>query len=58
YKDDEYKNEHIEYYLYDINEDIIFYFDVFKNVELKYFMNNDSPKEVAKGLVKLIKKYL
>lgn len=58
YKDDEYKNEHKDYYLNDINEDIIYCKEVFKKIENKYYMNNKQPIVVVQELMEFIESKL
>ncbi|SFG55219.1 shikimate kinase [Desulfotomaculum arcticum] len=55
YKDDEYKEEHKDYYIRDIHEDIVFAKRVFKKIENKYFIDNRPVDQVVDELVAIIK---
>lgn len=54
YKDDEYKEEHKEYYINDIHEDIVYVRNVFKKIKNKYFINNRSVDQVVDELMAII----
>lgn len=54
YKDDEYKEEHKEYYINDIHEDIVYVRNVFKKIKNKYFINNRSVDQVVAELMAII----
>ena len=54
YKDDAYKEEHKDYYIKDIHEDIVFARGVFKKIENKYFINNRSVDQVVDELMVII----
>ncbi len=52
YEDEEYKNSHKEYYLSDIQEDIVFYERSYFHIKNKFFVNNDSIEIVVNRLIK------
>ena len=54
YKDGEYKEEHKEYYINDIHEDIVYLRNVFKKIKNKYFINNRSVDQVVAELMAII----
>lgn len=54
YKDDAYKEEHKDYYLQDIHEDIVYARKLFKKIENKYFINNRSVDQVVDELIIMI----
>lgn len=54
YQDDAYKEEHKDYYIKDIHEDIIHTRRVFKKIKHKYFMNNRSVDQVVDELIDII----
>lgn len=51
YSDDEYKNEHKEHYLNELQEDLIWYGSVYKNITNKFFVNAKLPEEVATEII-------
>jgi shikimate kinase len=54
YIDDEYKEQHKEYYIKDIHEDIMYAKKIFNKIKNKYFMNNQSVDQVVDGLIVMI----
>lgn len=52
YKDDDYKNAHMEYYLRDIREDIDWYGEVYSIIRNRYDIDNESPETAADSLIK------
>ena len=54
YKDDAYKEEHKDYYIRDIHEDIVYAKKVFKKIENKYFIDNRSVDQVVDELMVII----
>ena len=58
YKDDEYKEQHKDYYKKEIHEDIMYAKNLFKKIKNKYFMNNQSVDQVVNGLVVMIQNIL
>jgi len=54
YKDDVYKEQHKEYYIKEIHEDIVYARRVFKKIKNKYFVNNLPVDQVADELVVMI----
>lgn len=54
YKDDEYKEQHKEYYIKDIHEDIVYTKTTFKKIKNKYFINNQSVDKVVNELIVMI----
>lgn len=55
YIDNEYKNQHKEHYLQDIQDDINYYKPVFKNVRNKININGRLPEEVAEDIIETFK---
>lgn len=51
YRDDEYKNARREHYMWDIMQDLLWYGNVFKNIENKFNINNAAPNKVADALI-------
>ncbi len=53
YTDDKYKNEHQDYYLYDIREDQAWYGKIYDDMGIhnRLFINNDPPEKVVDRLV-------
>ncbi|MDQ2088067.1 shikimate kinase [Herbivorax sp. ANBcel31] len=56
YTDEEYKQKHKNYYIKDINEDIVYVRKTFKKIENKYFIDNRPVDQVADELVGMIQK--
>ena len=54
YKDDAYKEEHRDYYIRDIHEDIEYVKEVFKKIENKYFIDNRTVDQVVDDLMIMI----
>jgi len=54
YKDDAYKEEHKDYYIRDIHEDIVYAKRVFKKIENKYFIDNRPVDQVVDELMVII----
>lgn len=54
YEDDEYKNEHKDYYLNDIHKDLVYAKGTFKKIRHKYFMDNRPVDQVVEDLVDII----
>ena len=54
YQDDTYKEEHKDYYIKDIHEDIVYARKLFKKIENKYFINNRSVDQVVDELIVMI----
>ena len=54
YKDAAYKEEHKDYYIKDIHEDIVYARRIFKKIENKYFINNRSVDQVVDELMAII----
>ena len=54
YKDDAYKEEHKDYYIRDIHEDIVYVKRVFKKIENKYFIDNRPVDQVVDELMVII----
>lgn len=54
YKDDTYKEQHKDYYINDIHEDIVYARKLFKKIENKYFMDNRSVDQVVDELIAMI----
>jgi len=54
YIDLQYKNEHKEYYMNEIREDIHWYGQIFDKIGVKnkFAMNNDGPEKVVSRLIK------
>lgn len=51
YEDNEYKNAHRDYYLTEIQEDILFYERSYSKVTNKFLMNNDTAEIVVDRMV-------
>lgn len=53
YTDDDYKNEHKEYYLREIRRDQEWYGEVYRSlgIQNRLFMNNDSPSKVTDRII-------
>lgn len=51
YEDTEYKNLHREYYINEINEDLVWYGKVYNAIKNKYNVNNQSPEQVANQII-------
>lgn len=58
YKDDEYKEQHKDYYMQDIHEDIMYVRRVFKKIKNKYFINNRRVDQVVDDLIIMIQDIL
>ncbi len=54
YKDDEYKEQHKDYYIKKIHEDIVYARRVFKKIKNKYFINKRSVDQVIDELMIII----
>lgn len=54
YQDNEYKEQHKEYYIKDIHEDIMYAKKLFRKIKNKYFINNQSVDQVVDGLIVMI----
>ena len=54
YKDDEYKEEHREHYLREIQEDIQYVKGTFRAIQWKYFVDNKSPEQVAEEIARML----
>ena len=54
YKDDAYKEDHKDYYIKDIHEDIVYAKRIFKKIKNKYFINNRSVDQVVDDLMAII----
>ena len=54
YKDDEYKNKHKDYYMYEIREDQIFYGKVWEDIGTKINVDNRAPIDVANEIIELL----
>ena len=54
YKDDLYKEQHKDYYIKDIREDIAYTRTIFKRITNTYFINNQPVDKVVDGLMELI----
>lgn len=54
FEDEEYKEQHSEYYLKQIHEDIMYVKKIHKKIENKYFVNNQSVEQVVDGLIEMI----
>lgn len=54
YKDDEYKEQHKEYFIKDIHEDLVYTKKIFKKIKNKYFINNQSVDKVVDDLIVII----
>lgn len=51
YKDDEYKNQHRDYYLSEIQKDIYFYEKNYSEIKNRFHMNGNSPEVVVAQLI-------
>lgn len=56
YMDDAYKEEHKDYYIRDIHEDIAYTKRTFKKIENKYYINNRSVDRIIDDLMVIIHK--
>ncbi len=54
YKNDAYKEEHRDYYMKDIHEDIVFVKRIFSKIEHKFFIDNRSVDQVVEGLMEMV----
>jgi shikimate kinase len=54
YKDDAYKEAHKNYYIKDIQSDILFVKRIHMKIEHKYFINNQPVNQVVDGLIELL----
>lgn len=54
YKDDVYKEQHKDYYIRDIHEDIVYARKTLKKIENKYFIDNRSIDQVVDELIFMI----
>ena len=54
YRDDEYKEEHKDYYMKEIHEDIMCMKRAFKKIQWKYFIDNKSIEQVSEELMMII----
>ncbi len=54
YQDAVYKEQHKDYYIQDIHEDIVYARRTFKKIENKYFINNRSVDQVVDELIVMI----
>lgn len=52
YEDDAYKNAHRNHYMTDIMQDLLWYGNVYKNIDNKYNINNAEPDIVVDALIK------
>ena len=54
YKDDDYKNQRRDYYMFDIKADLEWYGSVYSKLGIinKFEINNDSPRAAVKRLIK------
>lgn len=50
YQDDEYKEEHRDYYMKEIHEDIMYAKRIFKKITWKYFIDNKSIEQASEEL--------
>ncbi len=53
YEDIEYKNLHREYYINEINEDLVWYGKVYNAIKNKYNVNNQLPEQVANQIINI-----
>ena len=53
YRDDDYKNEHKEYYLNEIKKDLEWYGSVYQNIPNYFFLNGKTPIEAATEIISL-----
>lgn len=51
YKDDEYKNEHRDHYLSEINEDLEWYGSVYTDIKYHFHISGRLPEDVADALI-------
>lgn len=51
YEDASYKNAHRSHYMMDIMQDLLWYGNVYKNINNKYNVNNAEPDSVADALI-------
>lgn len=51
YKDDEYKNEHRDYYLTEINKDLEWYGSVYTDIKYHFHISGRLPEDVANALI-------
>lgn len=54
YFDEEYKLDHMDYYLCDIHEDILVLKEIFEKIQWKYFVDNKPIEQVADELFELL----
>lgn len=54
YKDDEYKEQHKDYYMRDIHEDIVYVRKPFNKIKNKYFIDNRPVAQVVDDLLIMI----
>lgn len=54
YRDDAYKEQHKDYYIKDIHEDIIYARRIHKKIKNKYFINNKPVDQVVDDLIVMI----
>ena len=54
YRDDEYKEEHRDYYMKDIHEDIMYVKQIFKKIKWKYFIDNKTVEQAAEELAEQV----
>ncbi|MCD8011732.1 MAG: hypothetical protein LUG99_00875 [Lachnospiraceae bacterium] len=52
YRDDNYKSKYRQHYLKEIKEDIAWYSAVYRNVQNKFYINNDQPEVAVDRLMK------
>ena len=51
YRDDDYKNAHKEYYLSEIQKDLVWYGSVYQNITNKFFINGKTPLAVTEEII-------
>lgn len=51
YKDDEYKNEHKDYYLSEIREDLEWYGSIYADIRHHFYISGRMPEDVADALI-------
>lgn len=51
YRDYDYKNNHKDYYLKEIQEDLTWYGSVYQNIPNKLFINGETPTEVTDKII-------
>jgi len=51
YKDDDYKNEHRDYYLSEIRKDLEWYGSIYADIEHKFHISGRLPEDVADALI-------